>query len=836
MIQKRVFILFLFTLVYLAKPTVLFAQETVVRGRVTDLATGEPLAFAGVTFPGIAGARATTDFEGAFYIKTIKPADSIRVFLVGFEPQVKKILRAQEQTIDFQLKQERKELAPTIFKAKANPAHRILDSAIAHRPYNSPEGLSYYECENFNKTELAVNNISSKIKKNFLTKKLGTLFDSAATLMNDSGRLILPVFVSESVTDFYYMKNPLKIKDYIKATRVNGIGVEDGSVVSQMTGTLFQTYNFYNDWVSVLEKQFPTPLNENYRKYYYFKIIDSAVIIDGRRCYQIQIRKKYKNDLSFNGTIWIEDSTYAISQMILEVDKSANLNFIEKIKFQQEFVQTEAGPWLPSRTRISLDIDQLTNNSAGFVAKFYSSSTKIKTNIAHDLRFYEKQITVAEDAQMTADTFWLNKREQAGTTDEQGFYNMVDSIKKLPVVKSYVDYVEFFVGGYKRIGKFDVGPYLLLYNYNVVEGNRFRLGMTTNYKLSNRHHAGGYVAYGSRDRRYKYELFYEQVMDRKHWLKIGASFRDDNEAIGLIQSDNSASGGLFSALSLFTNISRWGRCKTTKLYAEWAPFETLTAKAKLEHKTFTPVGPYGFAYYSPDGTVKTDYSVASANLELRYASGDVFLQNDFNRVNLGSSKQPAFTLSYTKGFRSPGIGTFDFHKIRFGMRQSIYFKRWGVGFYQVSAVKYFNQLPYTLLDVQAGNQSFIYNAYNYNLMRFVEFVADESYSGYYEHHFEGAFLNHIRGVKDWKLRLFVNARGVWGRISEKNWTIIPDFDKNQNPVAKFQRFTNQPYIELGYGIENIFRLVRVDFVHRMNYLDSPQARPFGVFLSVQFKL
>ena len=149
--------------------TNVFAQETIVKGKVTDAGTGEPLAFAVVTFSGLFGVRATTDFEGNYLLKTAKQVDSIRVFLVGFEPQVIKINRNQSQAIDFQLKQERKELATTIFKAKANPAHRILDGVIANKKYNSPGSLNYYECENFNKTELAVNNISSKIKKNILT-------------------------------------------------------------------------------------------------------------------------------------------------------------------------------------------------------------------------------------------------------------------------------------------------------------------------------------------------------------------------------------------------------------------------------------------------------------------------------------------------------------------------------------------------------------------------------------------------------------------------------------------------------------------------------------------
>ncbi|MBI3234910.1 MAG: carboxypeptidase-like regulatory domain-containing protein, partial [Bacteroidetes bacterium] len=147
-----------------------------------------------------------------------------------------------------------------------------------------------------------------------------------------------------------------------------------------------------------------------------------------------------------------------------------------------------------------------------------------------------------------------------------------------------------------------------------------------------------------------------------------------------------------------------------------------------------------------------------------------------------------------------------------------------------------NPLPYPLLDVQLGNQSFIYNSNTFNLMRFVEFVADESYSGFYEHNFEGGFLNRIKGVRNWKLRTFAHVRGVWGKISDTNWSLIPDYNLYGESVTKFQKFGKVPYMEIGYGIENIFKLLRVDFIHRLTYLSNPNIRPFGVFISVQFKL
>ncbi|MSQ79897.1 MAG: carboxypeptidase-like regulatory domain-containing protein [Flavobacteriaceae bacterium] len=809
-------------------------------GRIMDAETGDPIPFASVVVFG-KNIKTATDFEGRYKLKFSVKADSIKVAIVGYEARSKAVVIGTIQVIDFQLKQSRVELTGMVIKPKANRALIIIDSLLAHRRFNDPAQLESYECENFNKLELAVNNISKDLKNNPLAKKLGAILDTANHLAGEDGRPVLPVFISESVTDFYLLKNPYRVKEYIKATKITGVGVEDGSTISQLTGSVFQEYNFYDNWIKIIDKQLPSPVGKFYKQNYYLRLMDSSEE-NGRKVWEISIRKRRKNDLQFSGTVWIEEGSFAMKRIVLEVDKSANLNFIEKIGFQQEFEPTKSGCWMPVRTRLIMDIDQVTKFSAGILAKYYTTSSKIIPNKQRPLKFFDERIEVAEDSKLQEDSFWLKQRLSLGKSNDERFLKMVDSLKELPVIKTYVDYVELLVGGYKRIGKIDIGPYIQLYNNNIVEGHRFRLGIKSNYTMNRNFYWRVYGAYALKDQRWKFGGGLDYVLKRKPWNKIVYDYKNDVEAVGLIPSDISTAGNLFTAVSLFSRIGRWGYVSQHRLMYELAPAKGFTTRLKLEHKRFTATEPYGgwnFDYlYS--GIHTQNFTNANATAEIRYCRKDIYIQNDNDRINVGDNNRPIYLLAYTKGAKNVLGSQFDYHKLRANIQHTVFFRRYGTGYYQVSFIKFFGALPYPLLDVQYGNQSFIYNSKTFNLMRFCEFVSDQSLSGEYEHHFEGLFFNRIPVVKKWKLRLFANGRMVWGSISQKNLNLIPKLDDEQKEVTTFRPFNNIPYAEVGYGIENIFKVLRVDFVHRLTYLDSHAnstlpVRPFGVRLSLQFK-
>ena len=151
--------------------------------------------------------------------------------------------------------------------------------------------------------------------------------------------------------------------------------------------------------------------------------------------------------------------------------------------------------------------------------------------------------------------------------------------------------------------------------------------------------------------------------------------------------------------------------------------------------------------------------------------------------------------------------------------------------------KIFGEVPYPLLRNHLGNETLFYTNAAFNTMNFNEFASDQYFSLRYRHFFEGFLLNKIPLIKKLKWRGVANANVLFGSVRDANIANAPTEDPDGNMLETFGRLDpTKPYLELGYGIENIFKFFRIDFFHRMTYLDNPGAKPFGVKISAQIIL
>ena len=817
-------------------PAILPAQ-TLIHGRVSDARSGEPLPFVNIFFKGT-GIGTTTDFDGFYTLSTDSPLDSITAAYVGYTEVSKPIQKGKTQTINFLLSEAETALKEFVVKPGENPAIRIIKAAQQKREINNYERLQAYEYESFTKVQLAIDQLTEKDKKRKIFKDILPLFDTVSQLNDGTNTPVLPVFISETISDFYVTRNPFKQKEVIKASKIIGVGMEDGSVTAQLLGSTFQQYNFHINWVRILEKDFISPVGDAALAFYYYRLTDT-VEIDGYRCFRIECTPQNSSFLAFTGTIWIADSAFAIKRLQFHMDQRANLNFIDQFKIQQEYEATSSGAWVPQKTRILLNLDEPSSTAPGVVALFYVSNKNIKVNEPHDPKFYEETLVLKEDALTKSDEYWNENRHEQVTEGDLKVMKMIDTLNNLPVVKTWVEWVNIIVSGYKRIGPIDIGPYAFVYGYNALEGHRFRIGFRTNYTLSEHFVFRAYVAYGTYDQRFKYSLQNEFFFDKKHWVVLGMKYRDDVDQIG-VTDQNYDQSNLFTSLSLLQS-SQLNRTKEGLAWLfrqhsrSWSQRLTFHSKAYL----FEPIGNrFNFAFFeqrSPSYTIiSSKFQTTTATLETKFSYRENFLLNRNERISLGPQKGPEVVFSYTRGFKELN-GQFEFDKLNISVAQRIRMGRFGEGDYIFSAGKVFaDSLPYPLLNVQRGNQSFVSNRSTYNLMNLFEFVCDQYVSMNYEHHFGGSVFNRIPGVKKWKLRFFVTRKSVWGSITKQNLAVLPPMDEQGQPVTQFFQLNREPYVEVGYGIENIFSFVRVDFIHRMTHLSNPGAYPFGVKVALQF--
>lgn len=814
----------------------LVEAQTVVTGKVTDAHSGDPIPFANIIFKGTTHGT-TTDFDGNFTARTSSVADSLVVSYLGYTTRTKKVEPGKTQTINFQLEEEVTSLQEIVFLAGENPAFRILRNVVKNKAVNDKRKLTAYEYDTYTKIEVDVDNMSDKFRQRKVIQKITRVIDSVEQIAGEDGKPILPIFISESVSRFYYRTNPqLRLENILKS-KINGIGIQDGTLVTQFVGASFQEYNFYQNWLNIVTKEFVSPIADGWRLYYNFDLTDSLYIGD-HYCYRLDFYPKSPQDLAFTGTVWITKKEWALKQVDATVGKQANLNFIEKIRIQQELQPVEGGAWIPVKNRVLIDISELSNSSAGMLAKFYTSNRNVLVNQPRDPSFYEREIMMEEDArQYEQEEYWDTLRHEPLSETEKNVYRMIDTLQNIPVVKTYTDIIKIVVNGYFSAGKINLGPYISLAAINNIEGFRIQPGFKTNYDFSRKWVVGGSVGYGFRDDRVKYSAFVQNIISRDRWTTMTLSARSDLGRVG-VDDENLADNYLFLAAQRFGNFRRAYYFDESRFNFQRQLTRGLSQRAAFRYSTFRPV--FDFRYLRPDSEADTlaTFENAELILETRFARDEIFIINDNERISLGTTKWPEVTLRYTHGFEGIAGSDFDYDKLRLSVHKRIRFGPMGVGYATLTGEYVFSKLPYPLLSLHLGNQTPFFAHVTYNLMDYGEFVSDRYAALHYSHHFEGFLLNRLPLMRKLKWRLVGTSNVILGGMSSMNRALIaerPDDDGRR--IGFLSR--GVPYIELGYGVENILKFFRVDFIHRVTYVDedkNPDVRKFGVLVSFQFNL
>lgn len=819
---------YLFLGLFFFTATVSFGQYTL-KGKVTDAETGDPIAFASVFLKGKTSGT-TTDFEGNYLLTVNSIGDSLSISYLGYTSQAKVLSKTSEQTINFQLWPVAFELGTFVFEAGENPAFEVIRQAVANRDLFDKRKLEAYQTKNYTKIELDIDNLSEEFSQRKSVQSVTSVLDSIRQLTNEEGKKILPVFFSETVSSFYYRNNPELRKEVIEKTKVTGVGITDGSTTSQITGSVFQEYNFYTNWLQILNKDFISPIAEGWKTYYDYDLLED-VLVGLDSCYKLQVYPRREQDLAFTGTIWIKKSDYSLKQVDLTIPKAANLNFVERIKIQQELVPTSAGALMPSKTRVLLKIGQVTPNSAGLLAKFYTATDGIVVNSPLETSFFDQAVVLKPDFNQVTSDYWKNKRPDPLTEEELAVLQMVDTLKKIPIIRFYSESLKFFATGYLPVKKLDLGPWTEFGNFNNVEGLRFGFGLRTNYSFSNRFLIEGYGAYGTKDQRWKYKMGTTSILSRRHWTTLSVRISRELDQVGL-EMENLEGNSIFLAASRFGTLRRPFVSTNQRISFQREFFKGFLVTSSLNRSQFNPL--FDFFYYEKNSKVlQSNYQASEIRTGIRYGRDEIIIINDNTRVSLGSIKWPIVELNYTKGIPSLG-SSLAYTKLNFYLYHRINLGLLGVGRYEVDAGKIWGEVPYPLLKNHLGNETLFYTTAAFNTMNFNEFASDQFVSFRYRQSFEGFLFNSLPLVKKLNWRMVGNANVLLGTVQDQNLLNLPENAPDGRILESFGRLNPKvPYVELGYGIENIFRFFRVDFFHRMTYLDKPEARPFHVKVSAQ---
>jgi len=804
----------------------LHAQEiTKIMGMVRDAQTGDTLPFVSIYFINTQ-IGATTGFDGKFSLESRKATDTLVASYIGYNTVYLPIQRNRFQTVDIKMEPELYELQGVVIRPGENPAEVLLRKIIDNKPLNDPDKVESFQCQAYTKMQFDVNNLSDKLRNRKVMEPFKFVFEQMDTSVVN-GKIYLPVMISETFSELYFRKSPRERKEIIKASQISGV---ENASMSQFVGNLAQDVKIYDNFISLFQKNFVSPISNFGLLYYKYYLIDSTFLGD-KWCYNVMFKPRRKQEFAFTGNFWVNDSSFAIKKLEMRMVDDANINFVNDMVIGQEFEVTGSGRWMLAREQTIADFNVI--EDAKVTAGFFGTRTVLYSDFdfspVSDEKIYSmpNNIIVLDDATRKSKEFWQESRPEALTHREASVYWLSDTLKQMPLFNTYIDVIKMIATGYYVKGNFEWGPYASTYSFNQLEGSRFRIGGRTSNEFSTRLMLDGYLAYGTRDNVFKYHAGFMYMLGKLPDRVLSGSYKYDVEQLGMAEG---AFRQDFILNSLFRRnpqdkLSMVSEYKGSYKHEWFTGFHnTFTV---TNRKIFTLEGA-GISLWDPvtmDYKQRTQITTTELALDIHYGYREKVLSGEFERTTV-SSPYPVFNLRYAYGVKDLFNGEYEYHSLRFNASQWFSFLSAGWLKYTLEAGKTWGTLPFPLLNIYGGNETFYHDDYAFNLMNYYEFVSDEYASYHVVYHMQGFFLNHIPAIRKLKWREVLAVKGAFGHSSFNNQLY------NQLPDGSY--FIGKPYMEASAGIENIFRFIRVDAVWRLFYNDHPDIKPFGIMFSMNF--
>jgi len=802
-----------------------FAQIKKISGTVKDKQSDEPISFASAVLKKY-NQGALTDSLGRFTLfpENSSANDTLEILSVGYKP-VLVPLPAKQDSFFIAIKMEvLPPVTEAVVKSKYSRALWFWKKIISKKPLNDRSRWDNYSYEIYNKLELDLDNINKqKLGQNKLLKPLDFVLVFVDSTSEE--KPFLPVYLTETLSDYYFQKDPKKAYEVLKAAKADDIDNE--SLVKQLGG-MYQNINVYDNFIPVFDKLFTSPFNDNGSKYYNFKLLDTQYL-GKKRLVHLSFTPKQKGASVFTGDCWVNDTSFAIQKVTLRPAADANINYIGALTLIQEFKLINDSIWFLYKDKFVVDIVPLSQKKLALKGRkttTYKNVVLNDTTIAAMLRQTKKaeQIDTKKNLLGQPDSFWIKNRHEDLNKNEQTVYKVLDTLEKNPTFIRYRNTLNFLTTGTKDIGNITIGPWFYWVSGNNYEGTRLRWDMATNKGFNKHLYLHGYLAYGFKDETWKGKVEARYLFNHNPWTYLHASYRNDFDN-GQVYYDQLSTDNVFATWFRRPHIPfKFQRAEEKKLEFYKETHKGLGFGFTASSKQFEALENLPGKQYFP-ATTGTPFNSFETTLRLRFASLERTVEYGFYRVSLGSDF-PIVDASFTHGW--PGVlkSSYQYNKVDLSISDYLKVPPYGTIYYNLFGGKTFGTVPYQFLTIQPGNELFYYNKYAFNLMKRFEFITDQFVGFNIEHNFGNGLFRYIPLTRKLKFRQFWSAKGIVGNLSDAN--------KQLNFVGNypFKSLDKKPYLELGTGVDNIFKLFRVDFVWRVlptEHANDPSTARFGVF-------
>lgn len=845
--MKSKFTFFLFFLLGVAGSVA--AQKIVLTGAIIDDDTDEPIAFANVYIKG--GIGTTSDLDGVFRLEfegTAAKDDTLIANSLGYEDGKKLFKReAGEQVINYRLRSSSYTTDVVEVVAGENPANEIMRNIVKNKKKNSISRLESYKMEMYSKVELDLDNITPDMRDRKMFKDFQFIFDNIDSTSDVTP--FLPAYVAERIHDVVYLKSAGERKEVLKAQKVSGVSNQS---VIEFIDMMHEKYNIYDNWITLLSKEFISPFANGGLNHYEYYIMDSTTI-KGKWSYKLKFKPKRKGESTFFGDFWVSMDDYAIEIVNMRMSPDVNINLVNRIILYAEYDLDSLGNWLPVKEKTVIDFSSNDKESGGlsiigrtsYMYKDFQLNPEIP--VAEFKKIDPSYISL--QAVEMPDSFWNTARHEPLSKNESGVYAMIDSIKNVPIYRTWTNVLTLLGTGFQVVGPIEIGEYWNIFNYNQCEGYRLGVGVGTSLNFSKKIRMYGYAGYGLKDHRWKYSGLFQYIFNRERMTQIGAYYTNTvTPEAG--NSEEVASQSMLSGFLRRKVPPKLLGVREAKVYYQHGWRNGFQTRLALIHRSLVPQEEY-FAVpqnyfkfaFQPDASdssqLQTQFTTFEAVFKVRFAYRERVLLGNFSSISLGS-KYPIVVAQYTAGIKGVFGSQYNYHKISLSIDDWFNVGVLGWVDYNIEAGKIFGTLPLLLLKTHPGNEAYFYNVTSFNSMNSFEFASDAYIQWRIEHHMDGLILDRIPLIRKLKWRNVIAFRGVWGRLTDAN-RYANRFNQYDYPdtglglTRPFHGgFGNLPYLEASAGIENIFKVLRVDALWRLTYRDNPLTQKFSVRVTLSF--
>ena len=815
------------------------------RGYIIDEATGDSIPYASAIYRGHNVAVAS-NINGQFTIA--RHEGWVLTFsAVGYISKSITITSSTKQNFNVKLKPDTKALKEVVVKTKRrrysrknNPAVELMKKVVEAKKRTDLDNRDYYQYNKYQKLTLALNDITPEKLEDPKMKKKPWLKDQVEKC-EYNGKLILPISVDETVTQKIYRKHPHSEKNIVKGQNSTGVNdlFQTGDILNTVLKDVFSDVNIYDDQIRLLQYPFTSPIGKDAVAFYRFYIMDT-LYVERDKCIHLHFLPNNQQDFGFRGDIYIlADSSYQVKRCELTIPKKSDVNFVENMKIVQEFTQLPDSTWV-----LSVDDMLAELKLASFIKEAAVIRTTRLTDYAFDplpkQLFKGKAKDVKEaDAMMRDEAFWNKYRQVSLTKSESKMDAFVNNLSQIKGFKYIIFGLKALIENFVETGnpsKVDIGPINTMLTSNPVDGLRTRISAQTTAKLNPHWFASGYFARGWKSEKnyYKADLTYsfnkKEYLPRefpKRTLTLSSTYDIMAPSDKFMKTDKD---------NVFTSF-KWSKVNKMMFYnrqeikyereEDWGFKTTLGFKAEENEGAlglnFTPLSQYSQKY--TDGNVLLEpnsnkFRTSEFHAEFRFAPGETFINTKQRRLKINLDA-PVFTLGHTVGIKGFLGGDYRYNYTEASIYKRFWMKSWGkIDCYLKGGIQW-NQVPYPLLIMPETNLSYIIQDETFELIDNMEFLNDRFASLYISWDFNGKIFNRIPLLKKLKWREYIGFRCLWGGLSDKN---NPFLEQNANsdilmlfPEGCHIMDSQKPYYELSVGIHNIFKLIHVEYVRRLNY-------------------